>query len=262
MLVKDLRDNGISVLASGILCLEHHTKENMQEDVDFLVGLNSDFVQFMLFTPLPVTALYKKLKKCGQLKFDLPFEEWHGQKTLNWDHPHFTGQEAEKWVWSSFAKDFEENSSSLYRMIDTAFRGYETLKAIKKRDATQERRMQQLRERAHDYGLALPAIAKFANNEIAKERAFDLDKRMWAAFGKKSLNDRFSRKLAAVFMAQWKLRVKMLGDMRQPKTIVTEYRSGLEKVKPIRASKRGSGGLSDEAIKMSRSAAAIVSTDR
>ena len=66
-LVKKLRDHGISVLASGILCMEHHTPENIHEDVDFLVGLNADFVQFMLFTPLPVTALYKRLKEKGLL---------------------------------------------------------------------------------------------------------------------------------------------------------------------------------------------------
>ncbi len=57
-LVQDLRDRGIAVLASGILCMEHHTPDNMQEDIDFLVGLEADFVQFMLLTPIPVTALY------------------------------------------------------------------------------------------------------------------------------------------------------------------------------------------------------------
>ena len=43
-LVQDLRNRGIAVLASGILCMEHHTPDNMQEDIDFLVGLEADFV--------------------------------------------------------------------------------------------------------------------------------------------------------------------------------------------------------------------------
>ena len=33
-LVRGLRDRGISVLASGILCMEHHTPDNIQEDID------------------------------------------------------------------------------------------------------------------------------------------------------------------------------------------------------------------------------------
>ena len=88
-LVRELRDRGINVLASGILCMEHHTQENIQEDIDHLVDLEADFTQFMLLTPLPTTALYQEKKASGLLREDLPFEEWHGQKMLNYDHPHF-----------------------------------------------------------------------------------------------------------------------------------------------------------------------------
>ncbi len=90
-LVRELRDRGITVLASGILCAEHHTPENMQEDVDFLVGLEADMVQFMLLTPLPVTALWRDMKKKGLVREDLPWEEWHGQKELAFRHPAFPG---------------------------------------------------------------------------------------------------------------------------------------------------------------------------
>ena len=38
-LVKELRDRGIIVLASGILCAEHHTPENIGKDIDFMVQL-------------------------------------------------------------------------------------------------------------------------------------------------------------------------------------------------------------------------------
>ncbi len=34
-LVQDLRDRGIAVLASGILCMEHHTPDNIQQDIDY-----------------------------------------------------------------------------------------------------------------------------------------------------------------------------------------------------------------------------------
>ena len=90
-LVRALRDRGINVLASGILCMEHHTPENIQEDIDHLTDLEADFVQFMLLTPLPTTELYREKQAGGLLREELPYEEWHGQKLLNWRHPHFPG---------------------------------------------------------------------------------------------------------------------------------------------------------------------------
>ncbi|MDY0003795.1 MAG: cobalamin-dependent protein, partial [Polyangia bacterium] len=83
-LVADLRSRGIIVLASGILCSEHHTGANIQREIDFMVGLEADFVQFMLLTPLPVTTLYREHEAKGTLRTDLPLEEWHGQKHLSY----------------------------------------------------------------------------------------------------------------------------------------------------------------------------------
>ena len=78
-LVRALRDRGITVLGSGILCMEHHTPDNIQQDIDFLVELEADMVQFMLLTPVPVTALYEDHKRRGLLREELPFADNHGQ---------------------------------------------------------------------------------------------------------------------------------------------------------------------------------------
>jgi len=143
-----MRDRGIAVLASGILCLEHHTPENMQEDIDFLVGLEADFVQFMLLTPIPVTGLYLDQQRRGLLRMDLPFQEWHGQKRLSYRHPAFNDDDPEKWINLAFRQDYEENSSSMFRMAETAVRGYEHLAAMNNRDACIEARLVQSREGA------------------------------------------------------------------------------------------------------------------
>lgn len=47
-LIQRLREHGIGVLTSGILCIEHHTPQNMQEDIDYLISLKPDLIQFML----------------------------------------------------------------------------------------------------------------------------------------------------------------------------------------------------------------------
>jgi radical SAM superfamily enzyme YgiQ (UPF0313 family) len=76
-LVRELRDRGVSVLGSAILCMEHHTPNNMGADIDFVVGLQADMMQFMLYTGMPVTRLYEDHKKRG-----LPTRNGTGRTSL------------------------------------------------------------------------------------------------------------------------------------------------------------------------------------
>ena len=50
-LVRELRDHGISVLGSAIMCMEHHTPDNIANDIEYVVGLNTDL--------LPVHAVHR-----------------------------------------------------------------------------------------------------------------------------------------------------------------------------------------------------------
>jgi hypothetical protein len=225
-LVQELRDRGINVLASGILCMEHHTPENIQEDIDHLVDLEADFTQFMLLTPLPTTALYQEKKAGGLLRQDLPYEEWHGQKMLNYDHPHFPGDAPERWIKRAFRQEHEENSSSIYRVTDTACRGYRYLAGLKHRDACLEARLAQARERAAEYALILPVIESHAVNGLERERAVDLARRMTEALGRPGLRERALRLAARFFAARWRWRVRLFGDAIQPVTLMTHYPAG------------------------------------
>ncbi len=192
LLIRRLRDHGISVLASGILCMEHHTPDNIQIDIDHLVGMESDLVQFMLLIPIPVTELYRDFKARGMLRTELPFEDWHGQKTLNFNHPMFPGDAAERWIKAAFRKDYEVNSSSMYRLIETSFRGARTLAAKAETgdsDPWLAARAEQLRKRTLDYAPILAAIERHAVNERERLRAEDLERKIESAFGPKSVVD-------------------------------------------------------------------------
>lgn len=225
-LVRDLRDRGITVLGSTIICMEHHTPDNIAADIEFAVGLQTDFVQFMLYTGMPVTRLYKDLKERGLLKDEMPFEEWHGQNMLNWRHPAFPNGEAKKWLDYAFRRDFEANSSSIYRMIDTAFRGYRRLAAMTSRDACLEARYRQLLERVRTYSLLLPVIARHAVNDAERQRALALDAERRRILGSIGLKERILRMSAGLLAARWDMRVRLLGDNIQPFTIVTQSRGG------------------------------------
>ncbi len=209
-LVRELRDRGINVLASGILCMEHHTQENIQEDIDHLVDLEADFTQFMLLTPLPTTALYQEKKASGALREDLPYEEWHGQKMLNYRHPHFPGDAAERWIRQAFRQEYEENSSSIYRVTDTACRGYRYLAGLEKRDACLEARLTQARERVEEYALILPAIGRNAVNGLERERVADLTRRLVETIGRPGLRARAVQLAIRALAARWRWRIWMV----------------------------------------------------
>jgi hypothetical protein len=204
--------------------MEHHTPENIQEDVDYLTDLEADFVQFMLLTPLPVTELYREKQAAGLLREDLPYEEWHGQKLLNWRHPHFPADEAERWLRRAFRQEYEVNSSSMLRVADTALRGYEALAGLAEGDPCLEARLAQMRTRAREYSLILPAIARAAVNGLERERVAALERRVRAAFGAPGVVGHALRLVARAAAARWRWRVRLAGDGIQPRTMVTRYR--------------------------------------
>jgi radical SAM superfamily enzyme YgiQ (UPF0313 family) len=222
-LIRALRERGINVLASGILCMEHHTPENIQEDIDHLVDLEADFVQFMLLTPLPVTGLYREMQEGGVIREDLPYEEWHGQKMLSWRHPHFPGDAAERWITQAFRQEYEENSSSILRVADTALRGYLWLSSLEGRDACLEQRLGQAREKARQYALMLPEVARHPVNSLERERALELQRRVVEALGAPGLRGKAQRIAVRALAAWWRGRVRLVGDGIQPRTIVTRY---------------------------------------
>jgi len=225
-LVRELRNRGINVLVSGILCMEHHTQENIQEDIDHLVDLEADFSQFMLLTPLPTTELYREKLADGTLREELPFEEWHGQKMLNYEHPHFPGDTAERWIRQAFRQEYAKNSSSILRVAETALRGYRHLAGLERRDACLDARLTQARERAAEYALILSEIERHPVNEQERERAVDLTQRLSEALGKPGLREKALHLGIRILAARWRWRVWWFGDAIQPKTLVTRYPAG------------------------------------
>jgi radical SAM superfamily enzyme YgiQ (UPF0313 family) len=225
-LVRALRDRGISVLASGILCAEHHNPENIRSEIDFLVALRADFVQFMLLTPMPVTALYQDCQKRGLLRFDLPWEEWHGQKHLVFRHPEFAQGESEKWIETAFRRDYEVNGSSIYRLTETAWRGYRRLADFVGHDPCLKARRDQLLARARSYSLLLPHIARRAVNDTERLHAQALQIEIETALTDPVVPRRLADLGIRALASLWDARVDTFGDRIQPATILTRYHSG------------------------------------
>ncbi len=122
-MTRELRRNGIRVLGSSIIGLEHHTPENIKEEIDFACSHDTDFHQFMLYTPVPGTPLYEETRQAGKL-VDVDLADIHGQFEFNFQHPAISKQQSKTFLDYAFRRDFELNGPSLYRICRTTLEGW------------------------------------------------------------------------------------------------------------------------------------------
>lgn len=169
-LISDMRRNGIIVLASSILFLEHQDKENIWEDIDFAISLKPDFTQFMQLGPMPQTKLYLDYKEKGILCEDIPYEEWHGQHRIWFKHPNFTGEESEIILRDAFRKEFELLGPSILRTGETMIRGLDS-SVYKTTDPFLLHRYEQQLKKCRSYYVALTALKWLMPTKHMKEKA-------------------------------------------------------------------------------------------
>lgn len=125
-LVNTLQSHGIRVLGSSIIGLEHHTPENIYRVIDEAVAHDTDFHQFMLYTPIDGTPLHAQHKAQGTLiaESDLPPADVHGQYRFNYHHPHIRNGQESRFLLDAFERDMAVNGPSLARLIRTTLRGW------------------------------------------------------------------------------------------------------------------------------------------
>jgi radical SAM superfamily enzyme YgiQ (UPF0313 family) len=127
-LTRELRDHGIRVQGSTIIGLEHHTPENIVQEIEAAVSYETDFHQFMLYTPVPGTPLYREMAEQGRLLADMDYADIHGQYKFNFKHHTIGREDSKRFLDWAFWRDFERNGPSLYRLCRTMFRGWQRYK--------------------------------------------------------------------------------------------------------------------------------------
>jgi radical SAM superfamily enzyme YgiQ (UPF0313 family) len=128
--VKMLQAHGIRVLGSSIIGLEEHTPGNINEVIEHAVSHNTEFHQFMLYTPIPGTVLFAEHEANESLKSlaDVSIADIHGQYIFNYHHPHIKDGQETEFVLRAFRRDFEVNGPSVVRIVRTVLRGWQKYK--------------------------------------------------------------------------------------------------------------------------------------
>jgi hypothetical protein len=129
-LVSRLQSLGIRVLGSSIVGLPEHDATTIDAAIDHAVAHDTEFHQFMLYTPVPGTPLYAEHAARGTLlpSEDCPDADTHGQLRFNYRHPRIRGGEETGYLLRAFRRDFDTNGPSVTRIARTLLRGYRALR--------------------------------------------------------------------------------------------------------------------------------------
>jgi hypothetical protein len=198
-LVRELQANGIRVLGSTIIGLEHNTPENVDDLINWAVSHNTDFHQFMLYFAPHGTPLHAELAEKGALRNASEIEEAdvHGQYRFNYDHPHIKEGRETEFLRRAFQHDFEVNGPSVVRMIRTLMNGWLKYKhhpesRIRRRYAIQVEKMPTI------YAGALWATRRwFTDQPILSRKMTVILQEIYREFGFKS---RFSAPVVGWFI--------------------------------------------------------------
>jgi radical SAM superfamily enzyme YgiQ (UPF0313 family) len=123
-LTHELREHGIRVQGSTIIGLEHHTPANIAEEIEHAISHETDFHQFMLYTPVPGTPLYAEMREQGCMLDSVDLADIHGQFKFNFKHAAISRDDSQRFLDFAFWHDFERNGPSLYRMCETMLKGW------------------------------------------------------------------------------------------------------------------------------------------
>jgi len=170
-LTRTLREHGIRVQGSTIIGLEHHTPDNIREEIEHAVAHNTDFHQFMLYTPVPGTPLFEEMTAQGRMLEDIDLADIHGQDKFNFRHAAISRDDSKRFLDWAFWRDFERNGPSLYRMCETMLQGWRRYKdypdpRVRERFARETAKLRTV------YSAALWAAERYfrkINNDVSRQ---------------------------------------------------------------------------------------------
>ncbi len=183
-LTAELREHGIKLLGSTIVGLEHHTPENIHEEIEHAVAHETDFHQFMLYTPVPGTPLFFEMTEQGRMLEGVDLADIHGQDRFNFQHAAISREASKIFLDQAFRRDFERNGPSIYRICRTTLNGWRRYK--EDADLRVRARFQwEARALRDGYAAALWAMEKHLRktNRSLSERVRSLRKDVGREFG-------------------------------------------------------------------------------
>ncbi|HUM03660.1 MAG TPA: cobalamin-dependent protein [Thermoanaerobaculia bacterium] len=204
-LFRELRDHGISVLASMIVGLPYQTPEILEEELTGLLDLNPTLAQFLIYGPTPGTPFFDRVEKEGMFHGEVAADpEAYYRRCTGFHslvkHPRMSAAEIEAIQERCFREDLRRLGPSIYRSLETWTLGHGTLKGsssllLKKKADLFAREIR----KAYPVFLAGRLLA---SGRDVRRRIGELEKRIHRALGPPTLSERL-RSGVALALAVW-----------------------------------------------------------
>lgn len=225
-LFRELRENGITILASMIVGFDYQNHAVVQEELDGLLRLKPSLAQFLIYGPTPGTPFYERIMKAGLLQDHLVkdperyYRECDGFRTMI-KHPTLTPAEIEAIQADCFEEDFQRLGPSIFRVVETALLGYRKFK-----DSENEYLRKLAQRFAGEVRAAYPVFRAgrwLGPNTAVRRWIAELEQAAYAELGRPASSDRLKSYLAVGAGLWTDLKLK-LNLFEHPALTRTSYR--------------------------------------
>ncbi len=169
---ENLHKIGIRTVGAWMCGWDFHDRNNIVEDLEWLVSLNPTFYQLTRVSPFPGTPFWDRAKEEERL-LDVPWEDVHF-----WSSAHkaasFEGHELIDFVEKGYTKLYETWGSSITNKIIVHLNGYEFCRNAKS-DILRDYKSQYHKKVAASLYPFIAACERFAPNGRVRRRMFKLE---------------------------------------------------------------------------------------
>ncbi|MDD5657867.1 MAG: hypothetical protein PHF00_11515, partial [Elusimicrobia bacterium] len=225
--LRELREHGITVLASMIVGFDYQDEETVARELDGLLELKPALTQFLIYGPTPGTPYWDRVLAEGRLRPDLAADpEAFCRKASGFTamvrHPKLSAAQLERIQRRCFAEDYRRLGPSIYRTAEVWLNGY-----LKLKGSDNPMLAAKAGGFAHDLRRAYPIFRAgrvFGPNRRVRSGIAELERRIHDALGAPTAGQRV-RSLAAVGAAAWTGLTLKLGLFQHPRLQRTAYRA-------------------------------------
>jgi hypothetical protein len=220
-LIEEMHCHGIKVILSSMLFMDHHTPDDIWKDIEDHISTKPDFSMLPYCSVAPGTPYYERLKKEGRILFGMPYEDWNGISFPYTLHPLFSSEECIRIRTEALDLEFNTLGPSIMRIIRTDLEG--SLYMADSDNPVLRKRAGFLAGNMSRYRAALWAIARLVPTNGMRDTAEELLSEVERAYG--PITGREKAMGAGVWSlgAKEKLRHRLVGDVIQPRTMLTRY---------------------------------------
>lgn len=224
-LFRELREAGITILASMVIGFEYQTEHIIQQELSELLTLKPTFTQFLIYGPTPGTPFYKRVLEEDKLLPEYRHDsEGYYKKCTGFygmvKHPVLSSSELERLQRHCFETDFKVLGPSVVRSVRNWLLGYRTLHQDSSLLLRQRAEMYKT-DILNSYPIFLAAKV-YAPSREARAEVADLEREIRRIFkvGGMALA---SKSLAALAMATWTKFCLRMGWFQHPRLTKTIY---------------------------------------